>query len=134
MLSHRSHYDACLDLPYFGRKLLGIRINQGFGRTGRYAGRNIAIPTAIAFDSETLLLLPADNAVWAYHETAPAADAATLLMNHRSLIISGKSPCDACLKTRCGIAVAAGYGQVLPVRPLHIQSIAGLRGLGHCLK
>jgi hypothetical protein len=117
--------DVC-KLPFFQE-------DQSSSEASLDAGRNLQILAAITFQSDSLLLLPADHTIGTDGGANPAAHAfVTVLCDYSGDFVFGCGTSSAYCHTWRFIAVMAEKGHPLAPDHFHIQSLPGLRLVGQC--
>ena len=114
-------------------KLTFLQEIQSSSRAGLDTGRNLQVLAAIAFQSDSLLLLPADDTIGAYCSADPAAYAfVTVLCDDSCDSVFGCGTGSAHCHTRRYVAVMAEKGHSLALDCFHVQSLPWLRLIGQC--
>lgn len=105
-------------------------MDQGLGRAGSHAGRNLKVRAPVAAIGFGNVWITADDLVGADHDAGPAANAFVCLGENNALVRAGDGPADAGMDTGGIFAVAAEDGNLGVVRqPFHIDPGPGLHGL-----
>ena len=123
---------ACIP-PTDISKLTFLQEDQSSSGTGLDTGRDLQILAAITFQSDSLLLLPADHTIGADGGADPAAYAFIMVLcDYSCNFVFGCGTSSAHCHTRRFVAVMAEKRHPLAADRFHVQSLPWLRLIGQC--